>query len=128
MSCKNEMAKSVTPLCLMGENHIVGNLFVAKTDKYCHEMPKIEAILPSPQRRRTQDEVASWSGVYDLTPTPLLRGEGKSCYSFRTRHKSSFKKFYDFLADEIYLTWQESINLAPLSDDEAGFSFWHSNC
>jgi hypothetical protein len=57
-------------------------------------------LFPSPQRRRTQDEVACGCGVHDLTPTPLLRGEG----NIKKRGKNNK------MSMEIYFKLQHLVN------------------
>jgi hypothetical protein len=80
MNYENEMSKSVTPVYLMFDNQIINNFNVSKTDRNCNKLQKNEEILPSPHRRRTQDEVARYGQGTRPHPLPLLQGEGeKTC-------------------------------------------------
>jgi hypothetical protein len=82
MNYKSEMSKSVIPVYLMFDNQIISNYTVSKTDKNCRKMTYFEEILPSPHRRRTQDEVARCGQGTPTSPLPLLQGEGENSCLF----------------------------------------------
>jgi hypothetical protein len=44
MNYKNEMSKSVTPVCLMFDNQIINNFTVSKIDKSCRKMTEYKEL------------------------------------------------------------------------------------
>jgi hypothetical protein len=77
MNYKNKMAKSVTPPCVMSENHIVNFCTVVKTDKNCKKMTDLEEIL-----RSTQNDNKHPSPGWDFkTPLKGRFGGANKAYS-----------------------------------------------